>query len=158
MPSSIIKPKGSVFKPAQMERAIQNTLTAVAKDIKVDFGVVTQTWQHKAEFTITSPDKYSRQVATDDEIFGMLDAGTRPHIIKPKSARGILRFTGPFRSKTLPNQIMSRAGSAGTSPIVARVVHHPGTVARNWNKVIAKKWQAQVGAIFQRALDSEAIH
>ena len=156
MPASIIKPRGSVFKPQQMERAIQNTLTGVAKDIAVDFGVVTQTWQHKPSFKVSSPDQYSRQIATDDEVFGMLNVGTRPHTIKPKSARGILRFTTPFQSKTLPNQIMSRTGSKGQNKVVARVVHHPGSAARNWTKVIADKWQAQVGVIFQRALDAEA--
>jgi hypothetical protein len=155
VPASIIKPKGSVFKPQQMERAIQNTLTGVAKDIKVDFGVVTQTWQHRPDFKITSPDQYTREIATDDEVFGMLNVGTRAHEIRPKKARGILRFITPFQSKTLPNQIMSRAGSKGQNKVVARVVHHPGTAARNWNKVIAQKWQAQVGAIFQRALDAE---
>lgn len=156
MSATIIKPKGSVFKPQQLERAIQNTLTGVAKDIKVDFGVVTQTWQHKPNFVIDSPSQYERTIATDDEIFGMLDAGTRPHQIRPKSARGILRFTTPFQSKTLPNQIMSRAGSKGSNQVVARVVQHPGTAARNWNKVVAEKWRKQVGTIFQRALDAEA--
>src|SRR5258706_13091696 len=156
MPASIIKPKGSVFKPQQMERAIQNTLTGTAKGVQVDLGVIVQTWQKKARFAITSPDQYSREIATDDEGFGMLNVGTKAHEIRPKSARGILRFTTPFVSKTLPNQIMSRSGSKGQNNVVARVVHHPGTKARNWNTVIAEKWQKQVGAIFQRAIDVEA--
>lgn len=156
MSATIIKPKGSVFRPDRMERAIQNTLTNVAKDIAVDFGVVTQTWQHKPRFAIDTPSRYERTIGTDDQVFGMLDAGTKAHVIRPKRARGILRFTTPFQSKTLPNQIMSRAGSKGTTPVVARVVHHPGTAARNWKLTVAKKWQAQVGPIFQRALDAEA--
>lgn len=155
MTAQIIKPKGSVFKPQQQERIIQNTLTNVAKNIKVDFGVITQTWQHKPTFDIASPDPYTREVSTDHEVFGMLNVGTKPHEIRPKKPRGILRFMTPFTSKTLPNQIMSRSGSKGSQEVVAHVVHHPGTRARQWNKVIAKKWQAQVGAIFQRALSAE---
>ena len=155
MSATIIKPKGSVFKPEQQRRIIQNTLTATAKAIKVDHDVTTQTWHNRPTFDIKSPAPFERTISTDNAIYSMLDRGTKAHIIRPKSARGILRFPGAFQSKTLPNQIMSRGGSTGGGTVVARVVHHPGTAARNWAKVIAKKWQAQVGAIFQRALDSE---
>ncbi len=155
MTATIIKPKGSVFKPEQQRRIIQNTLTATAKAIKVDHDVTTQTWHNRPTFTIASPAPFERTISTSDKVYTMLDKGTKAHIIKPKSARGILRFTTPFQSKTLPNQIMSRGGSKGSSQVVARVVHHPGTAARNWAKTIAAKWQKQVGAIFQRALDAE---
>lgn len=155
MTATIIKPKKPPIGAAAQARVVQNTLTNVAKNIKVDFGVVTQTWKHKPDFRITSPNEYTREVATDDEVFGMLNAGTKAHDIRPKKPRGILRFKTPFTSKTLPNQIMSRAGATGSTDAVARVAHHPGTKARNWNKVIARKWQAQVGAIFQRALGAE---
>lgn len=157
MPSAtIIKPRGSVFKPEQQARIIQNTLTATAKGIKADFGVTTQTWGHRPDFKIESPTPFERTVSTDDDVYTMLDAGTRPHTIKPKRGGGILRFATPFRAKTVPNQIMSRGGTKGSGLVVARVVHHPGTAARHWAKVIARKWQGQVGAIFQRAIDSEA--
>lgn len=155
MPSTIIKPKGGVFKPEQQRRIIQNTLTATAKAIKVDHDVTTQTWEHRPTFTIDSPTPFERTISTNDEIYGMLDKGTQAHDIRPKKPRGILRFTTPFKSKTLPGQIMSRGGSKGSSPVVARVVHHPGTKPRRWAKAIAAKWQKQVGAIFQRALDAE---
>jgi len=155
MSATIIKPESSVFTPQQRGNIIRNTLTATAKGIKVDFDVTTQTWHNRPVVTIISGERFQREISTNDPIYAMLDAGTRAHTIRPRNARGILRFTTPFRSKTLPNQIMSRAGSRGTSPAVARVVHHPGTAARNWAKTIATKWQQQVGAIFQRALDSE---
>jgi hypothetical protein len=155
MSATIIKPKGSVFKPEQQRRVIQNTLTATAKGMQVDFGVTTQMWQHRPTFAIDSPTPFERTISTGDKVYTMLDAGTQAHTIRPKKPRGILRFTTPFKSKTLPNQIMSRSGSKGSSPAVARVVHHPGTAPRKWAKTIAAKWQAQIGAIFQRALDAE---
>lgn len=150
----VILPKGSVFKPRQMERAIQNTLTNVAKNIKVDFGVTTQTWQHKPKFEVTTPATYERRIATDDEVYAMLDAGTRPHIIRPKKRR-ILRFFTPFQSKTLPERVMSRPGTRGTDEVFSKVVRHPGTKPRHWIKVIQKKWQGQAPATFQRALNAE---
>lgn len=151
--SKAILPKDRpLVKP--MRVIISNTLSAQAKAIKADFGVTTQTWRNRPRFTINAPSPYERQIATDDDIYAMLDAGTKAHTIRPKSARSILRFTTPFQSKTLPNQIMSRGGSNGSAQIVARVVHHPGTAARNWAQTIAAKWQAQIVPIFQRAIDS----
>ena len=153
--ATIIKPSKLVFNAAQRARIIQNTLTATAKAIKVDHDVTTQTWRNRPTFAIDTPSPFERTIGTDDPIYTMLDAGTKAHTIKPKRGGGILKFTTPFRSKTLPNQIMSRSGSQGTSPAIARVVHHPGTAPRKWAKAIAAKWQQQVGAIFQRALDAE---
>ena len=152
--ATVILPKKKPFDTAKMKGVIISTLNAQAKAIKVDFDVTTQTWQHRPEFKITSPSEYTREISTNDSIYAMLEGGTKPHVIRPKSARGILRFTTPFRSKTLPSEIASYAGSKGSKQVVARVVHHPGTAARNWTKVIKAKWDAQIGPIFQRAIDS----
>lgn len=152
----VILPKRPILDVRKMKGAIVSTLNGQAKAIKVDFDVTTQTWNHRPTFKITAPSEYTREISTNDDIYAMLNKGTKPHTIRPKSARGILRFTTPFRSKTIPNQIRSRRGDKGKTPVVARVVHHPGTAARNWNKVIAKKWQERIGDIFQRAIDSAA--
>jgi len=149
----VILPKRPIIDQRKMRQAIENTLTAQAKAIAVDFSVTTQTWNRRPTFRIERPSDYVREIGTDSELYAMLDKGTKPHTIVPRNKR-ILLFTTPFRSKTIPNQIRSRQGSKGKTPVVARRVHHPGTAARNWNRVIAKKWQAQLGAIFQRAIDS----
>jgi len=138
-----------------MKGAIVSTLNGTAKAIKVDFDVTTQTWQHRPSFKIASPSEYVREISTNDDVYAMLEVGTKPHVIRPKKPRGILRFTVPFRAKTVPNAIRSNKGSKGNTLVVARVVHHPGTKARNWSKVIAKKWNAQIGVTFQRAIDAE---
>lgn len=150
----VILPKRKPFDAAKMRGVIQSTLNATAKNIKVDFDVTTQTWNHRPVFKIASPSEYTREISTNDDVYAMLEVGTRPHIIRPKKPRGILRFTTPFRSKTIPNEIRSRKGSKGNTPVVARVVHHPGTAPRLWSKVIAKKWNAQIGNTSQRAIDA----
>ncbi len=152
----VILPKHKVFDAAKMRGVIMSTLNGTAKAIKVDFDVTTQTWQHRPTFTIASPSEFTREISTDDDIYTMLEVGTRAHIIRPKKPRGILRFTTPFRSKTIPNEIRSRQGSKGNTPVVARIVHHPGTKARLWSKAIKKKWDAQIGTTFQRAIDAAA--
>lgn len=154
MPAQVIKPKKPVFNAAQSERVIQNTLTAIAKDIKIDFDVTTQSWKHRPTTQIASPSPYERTIAPDSDIYAMLDVGTKPHMIRPKRGK-VLRFMSPFRSKTLPNQIMSRAGSVGSNEVFSRGVRHPGTKPRNWSKVIAAKWREQAPIVVQRAIVAE---
>jgi hypothetical protein len=152
MPSTIIMPKKPLVNPAKLRQAITNTLTAQASAIKVDFDVTTQTWRSRPTFTIASPSEFVREISTDDDVYAMLNEGTQPHVIRPHGR--ILKFTVPFRSKTVPGKIYSRQGSKGNTPVVARVVHHPGTAARYWNKVIKEKWEAQLPVTFQRAIDA----
>lgn len=148
---AIIPKDRPLAKP--MRTIISNTLTAQAKAIKVDFGVTTQTWKHRPEVTINAPTPYERQITVEGDVYAMLNEGTKAHDIRPKQRR-LLRFPTPFKSKTLPDQIMSRAGSQGKVIVWSKGVHHPGTKARNWDRVIATKWQERIGEIFQRAIDA----
>jgi len=151
----LILPKKLIADPAKLSRALTNAMNGVAKDIQIDFKVTTQTWKHKPDFPITSPAEYTRRVATDDEIYGYVNDGTRPHVILPKKPGGRLRFNTPFTSKTLPSQIMSRPGSTGANTIFSRGVQHPGTEARTFDVAIKAKWDKEFGVIMQRAVDSE---
>ena len=150
----VIIPKRSVFKSAQQRRAITNAMTARAKDIKVDFDVTTQTWKTKPKTTIEGSGVDERLIKVDSDIYAMLDAGTKAHMIRPRRAR-VLRFMTPFRAKTVPNQIVSRAGSQGNNEVFSRGVRHPGTKPRNWAKTIAAKWRKEAPIILQRAIDAE---
>lgn len=156
MPKSrLILPKKLIADPAKMARALTNGLNATAKGVQTDFNVTAQTWQHKPTFAITSPTPYQREISTDDTIYAYVNEGTKPHEIRPKRPGGRLLFTTPFRAKTVPGQIRSNQGSKGTTPVVAQVVHHPGTTARDFDKAIATKWDKQFGVIMQRSVDSE---
>jgi len=151
--SKVIAPKGLLIDVKAQKRAIGNALTGAAKGAKADFGVTTRTWDHHPEFRISTPSEFVREVSTDDEIYSMLNEGTKAHDIRPKRAR-FLVFQTPFRSKTVPNDIRSRKGSKVGTTVRAKVVRHPGTAARNWTKVIKAKWDKQLPVLLQRAIDS----
>jgi len=156
MPKSrLIIPKKLIADPAKMARALTNGLNATAKGVQTDFNVTVQTWQHKPTFAISSPTPYQREISTDDTIYAFVNEGTKAHDIRPKQPGGRLLFTTPFRAKTVPRQIRSNAGSKGSTPVVAQVVHHPGTEARAFDVVIAEKWDKQMPTIMQRSIDSE---
>lgn len=155
MPAQSIKPKRSPFRPDAMRRVVSNTMTALAKDIKVDYDVTTQTWNNRPDVEITGSGPDEREIKVDSELYAMLEKGTKAHDIKPRNKR-ILRFTGPFRAKTVPNQIASRPGSKGATVIISKNgVRHPGTKPRNWSKVIAAKWRKQAPVVMQRAISAE---
>lgn len=153
MGARAILPKRALAEPTKLARALQNTLDAQAKNMQIDFQVTTRTWSHGVEFPISAPDPYTREIATSDPIYGMVNDGTRPH---PIHASGrVLVFQGGFRSKTLPRSIASGSGGSGGPTVFTRSVNHPGTKARDFDVAIAQKWDRLIGPIFQRAIDAE---
>jgi hypothetical protein len=145
--------KNPIPDSARMRRAVENALTALAKGAEVDFKVTTQTWKHKPVFKVESKPG-ERTVGTDDRIYGYVDEGTAPHIITPKRSKRLVFMAGG-RAKTRPRSISSGAGSPGSTKAFAKVVHHPGTEARDFSKTIAEKWRRQHEAIMQRAINAE---
>ena len=145
-------PKDLLTDPKKMLRAIKNGLDAAAKGATVDFKVTTQTWEHKPGFSTDASQDDRRIVGTDDEIYGYVNDGTRPHVI---TAHGkALAFQGGYRAKTRPHVIGSGGGASGPTVYRQRVMH-PGTQPRSFDKAIAEKWQEQLSIIMQRAIDSE---
>jgi hypothetical protein len=147
-----ILPRGLISNPAKMRQVIINTLNEQALAIQVDFQVTVATWEHQPTFSITA-NGWQRAISTNGAIYSMLNEGTRAHRIMPKRGK-VLRFTGPFQAKTVPNSISSGPGGKGTNETFSKGVNHPGTKARNWDKAIAKKWRRLIGKQFQRAIDS----
>jgi hypothetical protein len=153
--SKVIVPRKLAVNPPAMARAITNTMNATALAIQTDFRTTAQTFDDKPAFAIESPTPYTRTIGTDNENYTRLNAGTSPHTIAPRPG-GTLAFRTPFRSKTVPRSIGSGPGAKGAGVVFTRKpIHHPGTEARAFDKVIADKWDRQFAAIMQRAIDSE---
>lgn len=149
-----IRAKKSVFDTAKYKRAIENAGTQTAKAVQVDFNVTTRTWKHKPDFKIEhSGGKPIWDISTSDEIYGYVSEGTRPHVIKPRNARFLVFKQGGFRPKSRPGWIGSNVGSPATGETrVAKVVHHPGTEAREFAQAIAKKWKVEWPRQLARAI------
>ena len=114
-----------------------------ARDIKKDFEKTTKTWKTKVKFEMivaVGPRSIDVLVATDNEIYGYVDRGTKEHIIQPKKPGGVLAFKSQYKPKTIPNLIGSKAGGASGNTVFASWVLHPGTKARNFEEAILKKW------------------
>lgn len=151
----ILIPRNLATDAAKMRRAVKNGMEAAAKAVKADFGVTTQTWQHKPEFEIDRPSDFERVIGTDDEIYKFVDEGTRPHIIAPKPGKALVFLAGG-RPKTVPKAIRSNKGATGNTIVYTRAaVQHPGTVAREFVETIGEKWDERLADNLQRSIDSE---
>jgi len=149
MPSAIV---GKVIKPGRFnEQAFAQRLEARATQagqvIKADFEATTKTWKHQVVFEVVlafPPPKIEVMIATDDEIYGYVNNGTEAHEIwagayTGKSDKTRLAFSSQFVPKTKPGIIGSNPGFVGERDTFVPMVNHPGTEARNFDKVIQKK-------------------
>lgn len=85
------------------------------------------------------------------EIYTYVDQGTKPHLIVPVHAK-LLKFNTGYLPKTLPNpaRTVSGGGKATGPQVFAKVVHHPGSEAREFSKTIAGDIQPD----FNRIIDN----
>jgi len=113
--------------------------------IKKDYQETVKTWEHKVVFTsiISLKGGPSVLVGTDDEIYGMVNNGTKPHDIAPKNPKGKLVYQVTYVAKTQPGVIGSGPGGKSGKYTMRGRVHHPGFKARKFDDAINKKWKDQ---------------
>lgn len=138
----ILLPKNQL-DPAKLLKVVENSLTAIAKDVKVDFDTTTRTWRKRPVFiVVTSP--YKRVVSTDDDVYRFLARGT--------SIR-YATMSADFRPKTRSRYIGSNIGKGG-AVFISKKYPKPGIQAREWEDEIKKKWDAEAPVIVQRMIDA----
>lgn len=159
-----IRPRKSpVINVEAFKREMSAAVDQTAADMLHDFEKTTRTWTTQVKFyarpkggqlgrrdlTIT--------VYTNNQIYQYVEAGTKPHIIRPKKANA-LHFLGGYRAKTRPGFIGSSQGGASGESVFAKEVHHPGTKPRNFAAIIARKhtprFKKNVDAAMARAARS----
>ena len=136
---------------AEFRRIARNAMRRVARGMKKDFEKTTEHWKHEVIFkehtAASSKDDFiATEVSTGDEVWGMLNHGTKPHLIwagiyTGKSNKKVLAFPSAFTPKTVPRALFSGPGSSGGETVRTPYVEHPGTKERAWTKVIAEKWK-----------------
>lgn len=130
----------------------------VGTDIQRDFEKTVKTWKRKPVFklkvTLNNAESIVT-VSTTDKVYGYVDEGTLPHIIRPKRKRA-LYFRGTFRAKTTPHVINSKAGGSSGQAVFTNEVHHPGTEAREFSRDIQAKYQPILKKRIEQAIDQAA--
>lgn len=121
----------------------------VTKGMMEDFEATTEDWKHEVTFEPIESFRWDSRaqvyaaVFTTDEIYNYVNNGTPEHDI-PKTKPGPLRFRwggrGSYKAKTRPGFIGSMPGGPTGPWVTMRKVHHPGTEAREFDKMIKRKW------------------
>lgn len=114
----------------EINQVIENALDKVAAEGKAILEDITKGWKNRPEFTIIKG-QLTRDIVTDSDIFIYVDLGTRPHEIRPRTAKALVFRVGGT-AKTQPNILGSGSGAKGNTLVRAQVVHHPGNEARNF--------------------------
>jgi len=122
-----------------LQEIIQTVLEKEVKNVQREYKTTTRTFKMSVVFK-ARVGQYQAQVWTNNKIYGYLDEGTRPHIIRAKNAPTLAFNTAGFVSKTKPNSINTRAGRAARPPkAFPKQVMHPGFPPRNFTKIIQKR-------------------
>lgn len=124
--------------PDAAKRAVKRGLDRSAKLARERVQAKVIGWKTRPRFTIKNDSVLERTVATDNLIFHFQDAGTKPHIIRPRRRR-FLRF-------------VPRGGSGF---VFARQVNHPGTDAQRWTTTIAAQTERDMPGIFDEEFTKE---
>lgn len=152
-----IKP-GRPFQSSIFRDEVRREADAVRRDMLDDFQRTTATWKHKVKFTSKVSANAAAggvriEVSTKDRVYGYVDEGTRPHIIRPKRAKALAFPGGKYKPKTQPQVILSTPGGSSGKTVVRPEVHHPGTEARKFSETIKKSYSKEFRRRMQNALD-----
>jgi len=150
--------KRRILDPERFKAEIERATTETKEEIKADFQKTTRTWKHQPTWFITRHG-YDWWIGTKDKIYGYVDQGTSPHMIRPKRQGGRLHFFGGgFKPKSRAGYIDSYAGAAASkNEVFTQEVHHPGTEAREFSVKIAEKWRSKWVGALRRAIHTAAI-
>jgi len=152
----IVKGKPKTY--AEFQKVIEAQLNAAAKDIQTQFQKTTAAWDEQVTFRIEKKGTDTRPVRlvlAENDVYYYVARGTERHLIEPRQAK-FLRFATGYTPKTRPGVIGSFAGGP-TGPVVfAGAVEHPGSEARNFDKLIATDVQKRFPGMVLKAIDREA--
>lgn len=149
--------KPARFKDKAFKDALRDAARQAAKDIEKDFKKTTETWKNKPKFerVVSVDPNVEVLVGTDDEIYGYVNDGTKPHPIFPNRAKALsFRWggKGSYRAKTKPRVIGSTPGGSSGPLVHFPYVQHPGTKARKFDQTIEKKWRAPFKRRMEQAM------
>lgn len=139
------------FKLPDIEAVIQDVLKAEAQRALRQYQRTVASWSKKPTFQYEI-DGFEVLVGTDNEIYGYVDLGTKPHPIVAKNAPS-LKFQVGYKPKTQVNRIGSNSGGSFGNWASLIAVQHPGTDARNFTKRIQEQAQKIIQREAQRAIN-----
>ena len=125
----------------------------VRKVFDQDYEMTVRTWTNKPPWKVVSErgQDWSETHGTDSAVYKFVSGGTRPHAIAARRVPALVFQTG-YKPKTAPGRLVSVPGGASGPIARAKVVQHPGTQARDFDKQVAWKWSQEFPRRAQEAV------
>lgn len=141
--------KPAAFRSSVFREDTAKVLEDVAGGMLKDYARTVSTWKKKPQFKTEidtgigeSRGQTSVKIETNDPVYAYVDQGTKKHIIRPRRKRSLV-FNSRFKPKTGPMSLQAGPGLSAPPLVGAKVVRHPGTKPRNFNKRIKQKWEPE---------------
>jgi hypothetical protein len=121
------------------------------------FKQTVQGWKTPPQFAAKRIDTTSQlgirvyPTGQNTEQYGIVNAGSPSHIIRPRKAK-MLRFQTGYRAGTKPRVLSSKAYERSGGFISTGLVHHPGFEAREFTQTIAKEHEPDFKKDMQEAI------
>lgn len=156
----VILPK-EVFNSEKVRQAIEHKMIRkTAPDLRTEFEKTVRTWKDQPTWkteTEFGVQILAVRVLTYSTTYRLVNAGARPHIIRPRHKK-VLRFQTQFRAKSRPRVVGSFAGGKSGPYVSSLGVHHPGHEAREFDKEIAEQYQETFQKDVQEAISEGTVH
>lgn len=137
-----IKPSAKAINFTRYADAAKRGMRDAADAALEDMRKTTATWRTQPDF-VAKEQRDGFLVGTENDVWNMLDKGTRAHRIIARKAKR-LRFSSGYSAKTRPGFVGSQGGGPNGGTVFAPSVQHPGTTARAWSKLIGSKYKVQL--------------
>lgn len=143
----------------RVRKAQREGLQNIKDEVLRLYRLCTWTWKHKPQFEVAAKSEGDTtirlDIGTDSAIFGYVDWGTRPHVIRAKRAKA-LRFMSGYSAKTIPEVFGSKQGGSFGDVVHRQQVRHPGTKPRHFTKNIFKLMMKEGRSIMEYAMKKVA--
>lgn len=130
----------------------------VAPDLKHLFRGTTNGWSEKPSWRqklTQRSSEISMEVWTEDEKYGLVNAGSPAHTITPRKG-GFLRFKPGYRSATTAGSLISRRAYRSGNPVTTMSVKHPGFEPRRFDELISQEYDPKFRESVQKAVENAA--
>lgn len=137
---NVIVPKQALFDYGKFTSTVKDTLRRKTEpDLKRIFRGTTQGWKTQPEFKadhFSTNNTIGVQVFTTNAAYGIVNAGSPSHMIRPKNRGGFLRFQTGYSPATRPGSLSSGPYRRSGQFVAAQMVRHPGFRARKFDEQI----------------------
>ena len=157
---NVIVPKKAIFDGNKWLAEVKNVMHSKTEpDLRGFFKGTTEGWKNQPDFLahhFQQGDTVGVEVYTRDSVYGLVNAGSPAHLIRPRSRGGLLRFQAGYQSATRPGSLRSGPYRRFGAGIAAVQVRHPGFKARRFDEQIADEYrsvfQADIEKTFKAGL------